>query len=89
MKASENMLRSPKQTCLSLNANYSVCFEQGGMVITVRTEGVRLVMRDGLRQPLLELELGPMDGAAQRLAPGVLKVLRRLSIVSTTPSTRN
>lgn len=44
------------------------------MVITVRTEGVRLVMRDGLRQPLLELELGPMDGAAQRLASGVLKV---------------
>lgn len=44
------------------------------MVITIRTEGVRLVMRDGLRQPLLELELGPMDGAGQRLAPGVLKV---------------
>ena len=44
------------------------------MDITVRTEGVRLVMRDALRQPLLELELGPLDGAAQRLAPGVLKV---------------
>ena len=46
---------------------------QGGMDITVCTGGVRLVLQDTLGQPLLELELGPMDAAAQRLAPGVLK----------------
>ena len=46
---------------------------QGGMDITVCTGGVRLVLQDTLGQPLLELELGPMDAAAQRMAPGVLK----------------
>lgn len=46
---------------------------QGGLDITVRTGGVRSVLQDALGQPLLELELGPMDAAAQRLAPGVLK----------------
>lgn len=55
-------------------ANSSSCSTmQGGMDITVCTGGVRLVLQDTLGQPLLELELGPMDAAAQRMAPGVLK----------------
>ncbi len=45
------------------------------MNVTVKTGGARLVLRDVLRRPLLEVELGAVEGALKRLRPGVMQVL--------------
>ncbi len=47
---------------------------KGGMYVTVKTGGARLVLRDVLRRPLLEVELGAVEGALKRLRPGVMQV---------------
>jgi hypothetical protein len=46
---------------------------QGGMNVTVKTGGARMVLRDVLRRPLVEVELGAVEGALKRLRPGVLQ----------------
>ena len=43
------------------------------MNVTVKTGGARLVLRDVLRRPLVEVELGAVEGALKRLRPGVLQ----------------
>ena len=47
---------------------------KGGMNVTVKTGGARLVLRDVLRRPLLEVELGAVQGALKRLRPGIMQV---------------
>ena len=48
---------------------------QGGFNLVVKAEGARLIVRDVLRRPLMELELGDMLAVLRRLSPKVMQVL--------------
>jgi hypothetical protein len=50
---------------------------QGGLNLVVKAEGARVIVRDMLRRPLMELELGDMLAVLRRLSPKVMQVLSR------------
>lgn len=49
---------------------------QNGMNLVVHAEGARLVVRDVLRRPLAELELGEVHAVLRRLTPTVMQARR-------------
>lgn len=53
---------------------FALLNEQGGMNLVVKAEGARLVMRDVLRRPLAELELGETLAVLRRLSPTIMQV---------------
>lgn len=49
-------------------------YAQDGLSLMVKSEGGRLIMRDVLRRPLAELELGETLAVMRRMSPTVIQV---------------
>ncbi len=47
------------------------------MNLVVKVEGARLILRDVLRRPLAEAELGDMLAVLRRISPTVMQVQQR------------
>lgn len=52
----------------------AVCEVQGGMNMVLKAGATSLLLRDALRRPLAEIELGEVDASLRRIDGHVLRV---------------
>jgi hypothetical protein len=63
--------------------NMLVGFLQGGLNVVLKTGATSILLRDALRRPLAEIELGEVDAGLRRVDDHVMRVSLLVMIAAT------